>query len=289
MKRGNDAEVLRRYQTCEALARYMGRENPNGKEIAVALYKMEQEAHDAATAQCNGEPYNGQPYRDEDAWQVFKRETAIALRRVLCLSERIMVPGFFINGDPRGYALKIDNENSGGKKLIDAVKLHTDWGGYGILSPEIEGGLSTLLNEPTLETPASRFLKDNEITMRITLSDSKPAPWDIAGHHYRVTLSRPPANKTGHDYKLPTRLAFDFWDSASNMTLNKKPTEADILETITSEITAPETFAEYCSEFGKDADSIKAKQTYARLDRFAKRLKAFFTAEERDMLGELAR
>jgi len=48
-------------------------------------------------------------------------------------------PGFFVNADARGYALKINNESLGGKALIAACKLHTDCGGYGILSPEITG------------------------------------------------------------------------------------------------------------------------------------------------------
>jgi hypothetical protein len=38
----------------------------------------------------------------------------------------------FINRDPRGYALKIDDEYMRAHNL----KLHTDWGGYGILAPE---------------------------------------------------------------------------------------------------------------------------------------------------------
>ncbi len=35
--------------------------------------------------------------------------------------------GFFLNSDPRGYALKIDGES---------VISHTDWGGYHILAPD---------------------------------------------------------------------------------------------------------------------------------------------------------
>jgi hypothetical protein len=38
------------------------------------------------------------------------------------------VEGFFINGDPRGYSLKIK------EKIYP--ELHQDWGGYGILAPE---------------------------------------------------------------------------------------------------------------------------------------------------------
>ena len=39
--------------------------------------------------------------------------------------------GFFVNNDPRGYALKLNNET-----VTLPEGLHTDWGGYGILAPE---------------------------------------------------------------------------------------------------------------------------------------------------------
>ena len=38
----------------------------------------------------------------------------------------------FVNGDPRGYALKIDSDYVREHNL----KIQTDWGGYGILSPD---------------------------------------------------------------------------------------------------------------------------------------------------------
>lgn len=41
----------------------------------------------------------------------------------------------FINGDPRGYALKIDDWYVREHDL----QIHRDWGGYGILAPEITG------------------------------------------------------------------------------------------------------------------------------------------------------
>lgn len=39
------------------------------------------------------------------------------------------VPGFFVNQDPRGYALKIELE-------VLPAGMHTDWGNYGIIAPE---------------------------------------------------------------------------------------------------------------------------------------------------------
>ena len=40
--------------------------------------------------------------------------------------------GFFINGDPRGYTLKVKSETV----KAEYSGMYTDWGGYGILAPE---------------------------------------------------------------------------------------------------------------------------------------------------------
>lgn len=58
-------------------------------------------------------------------------------RRMACVRRLLGIDEFFpvfFNGDPRGYALKI--EDSWMRSHPDA-KLHQDWGGYGILAPEI--------------------------------------------------------------------------------------------------------------------------------------------------------
>jgi hypothetical protein len=136
------AQLLAHYATFERLARHLGMEKPDGEKISVALFKLEKLAHDGATAYCNGEYFlpnsrlRHSPYafsRTEGAWDTFGKDVADELEKLLGK----LPPGFFVNGDPRGYALKIDNECAEGKALIAACKLHTDWGGYGILSPEI--------------------------------------------------------------------------------------------------------------------------------------------------------
>lgn len=43
----------------------------------------------------------------------------------------------FINGDPRGYSLKVDDAWVRANRDGVAARLHRDWGGYGILAPEI--------------------------------------------------------------------------------------------------------------------------------------------------------
>ena len=135
------AALLAHYATCERLARCLGVTDPDGKKISVALLKLERDASNAACAQCNGEAVNGQPFRTDEAWEDFKRSIAERVAMVFGRSPRAehAPAGFFFNSDPRGYALKIDNENPEGLALIRAVGLHTDFGGYGILSPEIDG------------------------------------------------------------------------------------------------------------------------------------------------------
>ena len=49
-----------------------------------------------------------------------------------------LVP-IFINRDPRGYALKIKSEYMAGAGWIAQWALMRDWGGYGIIAPEITG------------------------------------------------------------------------------------------------------------------------------------------------------
>lgn len=139
------AQLLKHYETCERLGKYLGMEKPDGKKISVALLKIERDAHNAATAQCNGEAYNGQPFRSYGEpsaqapgfteWEYFVDSIKGRISKVLSQ----VPPAFFLNADARGYALKIDSSNRNGQELIEAVKLHTDWGGYGILSPEING------------------------------------------------------------------------------------------------------------------------------------------------------
>jgi len=153
------AELLAHYATCERLAAALGMraDKIDGKKISVALFKIEREAHAGATALCNGGGVTSADFanrggvfierqaaarlkfdfrNDENAWDEFLDYIAAKVAKVF---GGVIPPAFFVNGDCRGYALKIDNDKPEGAALIAAVKMHTDWGGYGILSPEITG------------------------------------------------------------------------------------------------------------------------------------------------------
>lgn len=127
------------------------------------------------------------------------------------------------------------------------------------------------------DAKTAAFLARHSIDCRITLSDTKPAPWgdrdgDKGRHHFRITLSA-----------KARRLTFDFWGNGYGET----PSQSAILSCIAMDIDSPATFADYCSEYGEDSDSIRARQTWKRCAAHAARLQAFFTDAERGELPTL--
>jgi hypothetical protein len=65
------------------------------------------------------------------------------------------------------------------------------------------------------------------------------------------------------------------------------PSAYDVLACISGDTYTPDTFADFCGEFGYETDSIKALQTFRRCSTFAKRLRAFFTTAELEQLAEI--
>lgn len=90
----------------------------NAFTLVMMLQSIERRAHKVAERYCNGEMKEESRDRSD--------ERCLEQLRVIGLDTSKV----FINGDPRGYALKIREEFS---KDFDGVK---DWGGYGIIAPE---------------------------------------------------------------------------------------------------------------------------------------------------------
>lgn len=84
------------------------------------LVRIERKANRDAVALCNGE------IEQEE----FEKREERHLAKVRALLGHPL-PGLFVNGDPRGYALKIDPER---QPLPEGM--HTDWGSYGIIAPQ---------------------------------------------------------------------------------------------------------------------------------------------------------
>lgn len=108
----------------------------DGLKMWRALARIEHEAYNAATAQCNGADYGGQPFRpdyEEDGGE-WDRFTDSIRARVSRVFGGTLPPGFKFNQDPRGYALKLSADR-GATIPAGMVK---DLGGYGILAPVID-------------------------------------------------------------------------------------------------------------------------------------------------------
>ena len=63
------------------------------------------------------------------------------LRRVRAIlgitSEKAKEIGLFVNLDARGYSLKLSDDWTMGYNSKAERRIHTDWGGYGILAPDL--------------------------------------------------------------------------------------------------------------------------------------------------------
>lgn len=90
--------------------------NPLSYSDIVALAKLEKKAHKWQEDSCN---YNMSERTETRRDNIINREIVRIFGETPA--------GFFINGDPRGAALKIDPEHG------DVSGLITDWGGYGML------------------------------------------------------------------------------------------------------------------------------------------------------------
>lgn len=104
----------------QLLGQIFGKDVPNPYSTFEILIKAEREAHRKACQYCNGE-IDGETY---ERW-----EEKFVQRLAGKLGVKQMPEGFFVNGDPRGYSLKM-------KEGTFPQGFWIDFGGYGILAPE---------------------------------------------------------------------------------------------------------------------------------------------------------
>ena len=167
------------------------------------------------------------------------------------------------------------------------------------------------MSESKYEQQAQALLDRFGLTFRATRSGDRCPPWCgeegrgcCHGDRYRVTIwrdhKRDPSVRSylgrdgaGQEARFcehvdhPKRITFDFWNSQHDMQEGKSPTVYDVLSCIGADVGLPDAFEEYCREFGGDEDSRKALRTFARVDKLAKRLRAFFTEDEIEALGDI--
>lgn len=97
-------------------------------KLCKSLFRIEHKAHQMATDYCNGTGGI-----DTDNWDAKIAPIMAKVDKILSYTTK-KIP-VFLNGDARGYALKIDSNSA--KNMC----IHKDWGGYGIIAPDFGEGL----------------------------------------------------------------------------------------------------------------------------------------------------
>jgi hypothetical protein len=100
-------------------------------KLCKSILRLENRAHHLSTQYCNGDI-------DYDVWDIETDKILLKLDSILGYKAK-NIP-VFVNGDCRGYALKIkskyilDNRNT-----LGFAPIYQDLGGHGILAPEFNG------------------------------------------------------------------------------------------------------------------------------------------------------
>lgn len=99
--------------------------------LSKKAFALERKAHAIEEEACNGNP-NARTEEQYNAWQasIEHREELIHKAFERLFGVPLAYP-YFINGDPRGYALKIKSEAAAN------MNIPRDWGGYGIIAPDL--------------------------------------------------------------------------------------------------------------------------------------------------------
>lgn len=124
------------------------------------------------------------------------------------------------------------------------------------------------------DNQAAAFLKKWGIKFTATRAESNACPMFCDGKHihgdqYRVTLSR-----------NGKRITFSFWNSLNDSREGKELDAYSVLSCCSSDLNCPETFEDFCAEYGYDQDSRKAETTFKACLKQSERLHRLFDGEE---------
>jgi len=124
MNEGQKSEITRHGENLKRIFHLSG----DPISISKRLRRVESEAQRYTTALANGETNDTEEVQNKKLKELLNKANKILNNT----SNRIPI---FINTDPRGYALKIDDGWVSQNR--DKYPIQTDMGGYGIIAPEI--------------------------------------------------------------------------------------------------------------------------------------------------------
>jgi hypothetical protein len=123
-----NAQLQRHYTAINFLLLACGIEKNEAqvKRVSSTLLRIENKAHQLAENYCNGKISTGQ-------WGEISEGIAAEVQALF----NGKLQGLKVNGDARGYAIKINDEQE--RTIYKDANLFRDWGGNGLLAPEIDG------------------------------------------------------------------------------------------------------------------------------------------------------
>ncbi len=120
------------------LAAFPNATERNPDTLARKLRRIEVEVYRPILQACNG------PELPEGVLDAACDKARAGVRKLLGLTAEQAASGglLVINHDPRGYALKLREEwtkthNDNARITSSTYPIHSDWGGYGILAPDL--------------------------------------------------------------------------------------------------------------------------------------------------------
>jgi hypothetical protein len=103
--------------------------NLDAVALCKKLHSLEHKAHRLTEDECN----TGTDHEAE-LNKILDKVKEILFSGFISKQDAGIVDAIFINGDPRGYTLKIQDSYVREHNLV----IEKDWGGYGILAPEFK-------------------------------------------------------------------------------------------------------------------------------------------------------
>lgn len=131
------------------------------------------------------------------------------------------------------------------------------------------------------QTQALDFLAKHGIKFSFKLANTKTAPWgkDEKRNHFVVTFR-----------KGRKSFSADFFGSINDYKAGKTEIDAySVLACFSSDIYCPDTFGDFCADYGYNEDSREAEKTFRACKKLAVKLNKFFDTEEmKKDLSEIA-
>ena len=110
--------------------------NTDPVQLSKRLFRLENKAHRLAVDFCNGDI-------DQLTWDSEASKILDKVQAILKYKKNI-----FVNGDARGYALKIDDNYIRSNNF----NIYRDFGGYGIIAPDFKEIIENEAEKSTFET-----------------------------------------------------------------------------------------------------------------------------------------